>query len=188
MAELSLAGSTEAAPQSSQHAEALLQRLDDLMEQYLHTLDRYQKAREALSKNLASGYLSLAQANFANNKGRRYGQDYYDERMQAQRGIQVSSSGEQEQALEFECVKATALESSENTKESSDEEQAKSPPRDPLRWFGVLVPSPLRSAQTSFVSAVETSIPDLLNVQQELRTLEIEIGRTRKSLKKLGKV
>ena len=31
------------------------------------------------------GFLSLAQANFNNNSGVRYGQDYYDGRMQATR-------------------------------------------------------------------------------------------------------
>lgn len=34
--------------------DALIARLDDLLERYLNTLDEYQKARELLSKKLSS--------------------------------------------------------------------------------------------------------------------------------------
>jgi hypothetical protein len=34
--------------------DALIARLDELLEKYLHTLDEYQKTREALSKQLSS--------------------------------------------------------------------------------------------------------------------------------------
>jgi hypothetical protein len=34
--------------------DALISRLDELLEQYLHTLDEYQKTREQLSKQLSS--------------------------------------------------------------------------------------------------------------------------------------
>jgi hypothetical protein len=86
--------------------DALISRLDDLLEQYLHTLDAYQKARELLSKQLSSvkscshplpisiltssqGYLSLAQANFQNRSTSHYGKDSYDERMQVIRTMYV---------------------------------------------------------------------------------------------------
>lgn len=39
---------------SSTDKDALLSRLDELLEQYLHTLDEYQNAREQLSKQLSS--------------------------------------------------------------------------------------------------------------------------------------
>jgi vacuolar-type H+-ATPase subunit D/Vma8 len=174
----------------AKNAEDLLQRLDDLLEQYLNTLDEYQKARERLSANLSAGHMSLAQANFSNTTGRRYGQDHYDERMQAQRIISVSClRGDQEPPFRFESAENAKTEQGETGKEKTEKEAKCNPKtKDPLKWFGVLVPQPLRSAQASFTSAVETSIPDLLNVQQQLRHLEIEIGRTRKSLKKLGKV
>lgn len=91
---------------SSADKDALISRLDDLLEQYLHTLDRYQKTHEQLSKQLSSvssiflyhyfniltlsqGYLSLAQANFQNRSTAHYGQDSYDERMQATRKLYV---------------------------------------------------------------------------------------------------
>lgn len=61
----------------------------------------------------------------------------------------------------------------------------KSPSNDPIRWFGVLVPPPLRSAQTSFITAVEGPITSLSTLLKDIRQQEIEIGRTRKQIKKL---
>jgi hypothetical protein len=55
---------------------------------------------------------------------------------------------------------------------------------DPLRWFGILVPPALRSAQSSFISTVEGSVPHLASVAKELRIQEIEIGRVRKQIKR----
>lgn len=60
--------------------------------------------------------------------------------------------------------------------------------RDPIRWFGVLVPPPLRSAQSKFIEIVEGPIPRLVTLTKETRTLEIEIGRARKLIKKLEKL
>lgn len=59
------------------------------------------------------------------------------------------------------------------------------PPRDPLRWFGILVPSALRSAQSYFASAVEGPLCQIANLSKDLRQQEMEIGRLRKQLKKL---
>lgn len=169
-----------------------MQKLDELLEQYLNTLDQYQKAREQLSNHLSSGYMALAQANFNNSAGRRYGQDYYDERMQAQRIMSISGvEGLSEDVVQYRCTKVMDLDATTSSKEEDSSEQvdeAKHKSRDPLRWFGVLVPQPLRTAQASFTTAIEASIPDISNLQQTLRGLEIEIGRTRKSIKKLAKV
>jgi hypothetical protein len=83
--------------------EKLILKLDDLLEQYLNLLDQYQTTRQQLSTQLSSvrkivselgvttddqkGYISLAQANFSSTNRARYGQDYYDERMQALRKV-----------------------------------------------------------------------------------------------------
>lgn len=60
------------------------------------------------------------------------------------------------------------------------------PPRqdDPIRWFGILVPPALRTAQSSFVRAVEGPVPRLVGLGAELRGLEVEIGRARKAVRK----
>jgi hypothetical protein len=102
----------ESLPQSSIDSQslekdALVSQLDELLEQYLNTLDEYQKIRVQLSKQLSSvclsgpmckhdesdltyiqGYLTLAQANFQNRSTTiHYGQDCYDERMRATRKV-----------------------------------------------------------------------------------------------------
>jgi hypothetical protein len=56
---------------------------------------------------------------------------------------------------------------------------------DPLRWFGILVPPALRSAQSTFVAVVEGSIPRLASLGRDLRNQEIEIGRVKKQMKKM---
>jgi hypothetical protein len=71
--------------------------------------------------------------------------------------------------------------------ENAKEEETNSKPIDPIRWYGVLVPPALRAAQSQFVSAVEGPIPRVVNLSKELKILEIEVGRTRKTMKKLGK-
>jgi hypothetical protein len=73
------------------------------------------------------------------------------------------------------------------SKSSSPEEGPKASKKikDPIRWFGILVPPALRSAQASFISAVEGPIPQLATIARDMRTQEIEIGRVRKQIKKL---
>lgn len=55
---------------------------------------------------------------------------------------------------------------------------------DPLRWFGILVPPALRSAQSSFVSVVEEAVPELATITKDLRRQEVDIGRLRKQIRK----
>ncbi|KAF2265396.1 hypothetical protein CC78DRAFT_553004 [Lojkania enalia] len=189
---------------------ALISQLDSLLERYLNTLNQYQKAQQQLTSNLSSGYLSLAQANFNNQSHSRYGQDYYDERMQAFRKVKGSavafripapkldpssasgpassppnSSGKPTEENNSE-VSATSSES-ENEDESVNNAPSgeSSTCSDPLRWFGILVPSALRQAQSSFVSAIEGPIPQLATIVREMRRQESEISRLRKQIKKL---
>ncbi|KAH7405743.1 hypothetical protein DE146DRAFT_779065 [Phaeosphaeria sp. MPI-PUGE-AT-0046c] len=196
---------TERSEPGSQAAdrEALVARLDVLLEKYLHTIDAYQKAREQLAKQLASGYLSLAQANFQNRNGSHYGQDNYDERMQAIRRVDIQADDTAkaaEEEVSFVVVsdqppvpnaKGSSSEEpkdksadSEKPSGSTDESKKASRAVDPMRWFGILVPPALRSAQSSFINAVEGSIPSLVTVARDLRNQEIEIGRVRKQIKK----
>jgi hypothetical protein len=70
--------------------------------------------------------------------------------------------------------------------ENKDEEEKKGEKSiDPLRWFGILVPPALRTAQTTFVGAVEGPIPQLATIARDMKTQEIEIGRVKKQIKKL---
>ncbi|KAK4241693.1 hypothetical protein C8A03DRAFT_30136 [Achaetomium macrosporum] len=64
--------------------------IDLLLEHYLALLDEYTTLRGTLNTVQASIFQSLARANFSAERGiRYYGQDYYDERMQATRRVEI---------------------------------------------------------------------------------------------------
>ncbi|KAL4953228.1 hypothetical protein BDW69DRAFT_165802 [Aspergillus filifer] len=224
------------------------QALDELLEKYLHLLDRHQTLQNELASKLSKGFLSLAHANYTCPPGRRYGADYYDERMKASRRITLqtpSSSGDADHNIKTEELSQTnkfarpsftigtvaASDDREQTdpgdkfepsnskardsgpkpsNQSEDDtpvvintgnsgspatsevdletdpkpESVKRKPRtpDPIRWYGILVPPSLRSAQKSFIEAVESSLPGLASTVVEMQTTEKEISRLRTEL------
>lgn len=69
--------------------------------------------------------------------------------------------------------------------DTSQDAQAKSTIiRDPLHWFGILVPPALRASQNSFKTAAIENLPALASLAKDLRDLEIEVRRGRKKLRK----
>ncbi|KAI1616390.1 hypothetical protein EDD36DRAFT_134243 [Exophiala viscosa] len=54
--------------------------------------------------------------------------------------------------------------------------------KDPLKWYGILVPPPLRQCQTHFRNAVSSTIPDLLSTTSEMQLLEKQIWELRREL------
>jgi hypothetical protein len=81
----------ESAPATTETAVSELEnRLDELWASYLTLLDGYTKAQDEIKKHLNSGFLSLAKAQSSAPLGRRYGQDWYDERMKAEKRVRVS--------------------------------------------------------------------------------------------------
>ncbi|KAF9888396.1 hypothetical protein FE257_008674 [Aspergillus nanangensis] len=71
---------------------ALTLSLDGLLERYLDLLDQHQQLQKEMASRLSSGFLSLAQANYTCPPGRRYGADYYDDRMKATKRMTVHLS------------------------------------------------------------------------------------------------
>jgi len=59
--------------------------------------------------------------------------------------------------------------------------------KDPIRWFGVLVPPQLRSCQNSFISTVEGPICEATNAVRAMRAIEVGIRKLRKDIKKAEK-
>ncbi|KAK7213590.1 hypothetical protein V2G26_020768 [Clonostachys chloroleuca] len=198
-------------------------RIDSLLESYLEFLDEYTRLRAQLSKLQAGVYQNIARANFSAERGLRYGQDQYDERMQASRLLRISvgdngeddsapsfhvekfnssatetppatepdrpSSGEEEQETDDAAPQDgkedrdenSAEEENKEEKPAGEEEQTTSTVRkDPLFWFGLLAPMPLRNAQSLAIEAMEQIIPRLVTVNAEMLRLEIEVGRARK--------
>ncbi|KAL2860235.1 hypothetical protein BJX68DRAFT_261198 [Aspergillus pseudodeflectus] len=86
----------------SDPATDLVRSLDTLLERYLELLDKHQKLQGELASRFSSGFLSLAQANYTCPPGRRYGADYYDERMKATKRVllQPPPAGEQDYIIE----------------------------------------------------------------------------------------
>ncbi|KAJ5632936.1 hypothetical protein N7490_009275 [Penicillium lividum] len=82
--------------ESPEASSELLQSLDTLLEQYLHLLDQQQELQSGLAKQLSSGFLALAHANYTCPPGRRYGADYYDARMKATGQISIQEGPEDE--------------------------------------------------------------------------------------------
>ena len=177
--------------------------LDQLYLTYLDTVDTYQSLRISLATHFSTGFLTLAQANYnSTSGGRRYGADFYDERMTAIRGVEVVDDGV------FECkfFEEEGKEEEEQRRETKDtDREAPEPdvllekpekqtptidPRDPIRWFGILVPPALRQAQSEFTLSVQTIIPQLTTTIAKLAILssEIESHRSRAGTKYLYKI
>ncbi|KAI0534654.1 hypothetical protein GGR58DRAFT_47466 [Xylaria digitata] len=240
--------------------------IDGLLERHLHLLHDYTCLREELTALQTGMYQNIARANFAAERGMRFGRDYYDDRMQASRRLAVSyKSRDQDEAQvpsesqnrknlaplggiitsfavidpTIDCVSASTVEDSEADvdveashphpeAEAAEQSASKStdkvapcaptpPPQtdmdaqpgrgggitieeritdstpmakkwtatsqksnDPLRWFGLLTPMPLREAQTQSIRAIEHVIPRLASLNSEMAAVEIEIRRARK--------
>lgn len=207
--------------------------IDHLLEQYLLLLHEYTSLRAELNKLQAGLYQNLARANFAAERGMRYGQDQYDDRMQASRRvvarpssssvcstfviIKVEDDEDNEAAAGTTTTEKTAAAASvskskavsreeaaegkegggegmkgeetaepiaSSAKEASPKESGpratKKKSKDPLRWFGLITPMPLRQAQAQSVQAVEDIVPRLVSINAEMVQMEIEVRRARK--------
>ena len=55
-------------------------------------------------------------------------------------------------------------------------------PKDPLKWYGILTPPPLRQCQSLFQSSMTTTIAALLTTTSRLDSLEAEIWDVRRRL------
>ncbi|KAL8820961.1 MAG: hypothetical protein Q9223_000915 [Gallowayella weberi] len=203
MTEISLQSGVD--PQESLYVKkTLLDGLDSLLERYLDLVHRYCSLQQDVAKDFASGYFSLAQANFSNHNLLHYGQDFYDDRMQALTTFYINPSTDElddsttvEQSL-HDTISLTTMPptgKSAETRQTIQKEDSETSQRetssepaipDPLKWFGILVPPALRATQMSFKHAVIEAIPLLANLTNEMKSMEIEIRRMRKKIKRLG--
>lgn len=174
------------------------QHIDHLLERYLTLLNEYTQLRKELSKLQADVYHNIARANFSGERGMRYGQDHYDDRMRATRRVviekndsdvsvfTVRDTSEEEgasvesQQTEVPEKAAENCDDDTNSAENEDGPEKKSNKRDPLRWFGILTPMALRAAQSQSIKAVDDIIPRLVSVNAEMQHVEIEVRRARK--------
>ncbi|KAF4493555.1 Vacuolar ATPase assembly VMA22 [Fusarium agapanthi] len=171
------------------------QHIDELLERYLSLLDEYSQLRKSLSRVQSDVFHNIARANFAGERGMRYGQDHYDERMQATRLLAIEQDASQSPTFSiFPAPKeGNVADKEENSsaeksdeastieaKKASSTEKKRKQNKNPLQWFGLFAPMPLRMAQTHSVKAVHEVIPRLVSVNAEMLNLEIEVRRARK--------
>lgn len=174
------------------------QQIDELLERYLNLLDEYTSLRASLSKLQSSMYQDIARANFSGERGMRYGQDHYDQRMQASRVLAIEM--DEHQLPKFSVVDVSVQEkknagpsegnggaSKEEDEQSEAEEERrntaqKAPKknRNPLQWFGFFAPRALQAAQAQSIVAVDQVVPRLVSVSAEMLQVEIEVRRARK--------
>ena len=99
--------------------------IDQLLQRYLILLDKYSQLRNDLSSLQADVYRNIARANFSAERGLRYGQDHYDERMQAQRRVEVrqEESGVPDFKVMTETSEAEESSQEEPSRTDSDEDE-----------------------------------------------------------------
>lgn len=175
------------------------QHIDDLLKRYLGLLDEYTRLRQNLTTLQSGVYQNIARANFSGERGMRYGKDHFDERMQALRLLTIGegerdapvftmSAPETERKPDSADADKEAGEKGEKEAEAEDpksetpkaEEKKNAKLRNPLHWFGLFAPMPLRTAQHQSIQAVEDIIPRLVSVNAEMLNVEIEVRRARK--------
>jgi hypothetical protein len=198
--------------------EELRDQLDALWEKHLILLDSYRQAQQQIARHFSTGFFDLAQATFKSTTRVRYGQEYYDDRMQATTRFETSvdNQGTPRLALNVGATpspstepantESTSNEKSPDSDKSSDEkeqenkaeerehedkpddkEKAHNKVRDPIHWYGILVPPSLRSCQKSFISAIDDPIIHAANSAQALHRIDIDIRKLRKDIKKAEK-
>ncbi|KAI0598529.1 hypothetical protein F4775DRAFT_175658 [Biscogniauxia sp. FL1348] len=170
--------------------------IDTLLERYLHLLHEYTSLREQLGALQASMYQDIARANFAAERGQRFGQDHYDERMQASRRLAITldphdHDHDHEALPRFTTFSTRDTGTGDEESEEGARRETMTPrrdrdrDRDPLAWFGLLAPLPLRQAQARSVRAVAHVVPRLAEVSAEMAHVEIEVRRARKRRAKM---
>lgn len=180
--------------------------IDSLLERYLRLLDEYVGLQEKLSELHSGIFQNLAKTNFTAPRGVRYGQDYYDGRMQAVRKVALNRQDSSSPAFEItndktwstapeleplaeaevEAKPDRAEEGEKGDNKKSQQQQKAS--GDPLRWFGILTPMPLRQAQKLAIESVEDIVPRLATVNTQMVAVELEIRRARKRRAKAEKM
>jgi hypothetical protein len=172
-------------------------------------------------------YQNISRANFSAERGMRYGQDYYDDRMQASSRVSIEAGPERptftitrpspnptpedestlpksqksvfprdsaspsQSTTESEPTTSTEKSHPAATKDEADEATEKTPPKkavvsktDPIRWFGLITPSSLKMAQSQATKALQETVPRLVQLDAEMREVEIQVRRARKYLVK----
>ena len=160
----------------------LNEQLDILSIELLALCQNYIDAKLQLEKFMKEGFITMAQAR--NSMGgsssvsalQLPNEDWED--FDATQKVSLSECKRQEINVKFKYLSLeTGLKSSvENldsglvNRKQKSEETTETKAKDPIKWFGVLVPQTLKQSQKYFSKAVEMSI-EATNIQNEIRGL-----------------
>jgi hypothetical protein len=137
--------------------------------------------------NVLQIHQHIARANFTADRGVRFGQDRYDDRMQATKLLEISAEGASIKVVSTvgehipvqKTMPRTTTKSTDDNA-AAEEEQPANKSKDPIKMFGILVPQALRQAQSQAVLLVEDIVPRLVEINLEMESMEVEIRRKRK--------
>ncbi|KAM5313107.1 coiled-coil domain-containing protein 115 isoform 1-T1 [Glossophaga mutica] len=150
--------------------------LDSLLLRLLADLEELEAKRAALNARVEEGWLSLSKARYAMG-AKSVGPLQYASHMEPQ--VCVCTSSEEPDGLQkFRVVRAAAQapedvgphESALRRRKGltrTPEPEPSSAPRDPLNWFGILVPHSLRQAQASFREGLQLAA-DMASLQSHI--------------------
>jgi hypothetical protein len=186
--------------------EELRDQLDALWEKHLILLDSYHQAQQQIASHFSRGFFDLAQATFKSTTRVRYGQEYTPHlalkvndtpspsTKPSDKGAtekspvfnEESDKKDQEDKPEEQGQNDKPDESKKEDK-PEDKEKTLNKVRDPLHWYGILVPPSLRSSQKSFNFAIHSPVIDAANSAQALHRVDMDIRKLRKDIKKAEK-
>lgn len=156
--------------------------LDDVLETSVDSIEAMLSLRESLNELLETGLLELARARYAS--GNQWAVSALQLNMGDMRAARTVSStrpddgyhrfellfDDNRQPTEDDSSGARRRRAADRDKVEEEEEQPPTPRAgDPLKWFGVLVPSSLRRSQKCFATALEI-LTDVATEQSKLAT------------------
>ncbi|KAF0394561.1 coiled-coil domain-containing protein [Gigaspora margarita] len=178
--------------------------MDQILLEYLSLISALQEQWKQISTNLGGGFFQLAHAKYTMGP-HRLNQNQYDGRMQATTRVLISQKKDTNMLNtpnEFICqYTLTSLEEISDNNEDNDSSSLrrrgiKNPENDstkkrsqgriiddPLRWFGILVPSSLRESQRHFKQSLSGMI-NIINLRNEIINKEAEYQMLKKEKEK----
>ena len=129
--------------EENKRLEKLCDNLDELTMKQADLVDEQLKLMSNVSRLLTSGFIDLAKSRYINGEKT------------------VSTTQIPGEDSDIEAVTTTSRDSTNTLTLLRNEEG-----NDPIKWFGVLVPSSLRQSQQTFRKAIEIAI-EVINIRRE---------------------
>ena len=190
-------GETKSLTKSDVHSQ-----LDELALQLLLLCQNYIDTKLQLENFMKEGFITMAQAR--NSMGgpstvsalQLPNEDWED--FEATKKVTLSECKRQEINVKFnylsletgatsktvENLDSGLVNRKNKTEGKEDDDQKKQKVKDPLKWFGVLVPQTLKQSQKHFSKAVELSV-EATNIRNEIRGLLGQRQYLTRQLKKI---